>query len=101
MSKRKITDFFSQNKITKTSEPQHSHHDTIDTDLDELPTPTYTKKSKEKRFYNKKWENDFLINTTKLQCFRLKLFLCFLLSLNNLVPFPFEIYFFVQNYHHT
>ncbi|CAI6357068.1 unnamed protein product [Macrosiphum euphorbiae] len=59
MSKRKITDFFSQNKITKTSEPQDSHHDTIDTDLDELPTPTYTKKGKEKRFYNKKWENDF------------------------------------------
>ncbi|KAF0753047.1 zinc finger protein 862-like [Aphis craccivora] len=44
MSKRKITDFFSQNKITKTSEPQDFHHDTIDTDLDELLTPTSTKK---------------------------------------------------------
>jgi len=48
MSKRKITDFFSQNKITKTSEPQDFHHDTIDTDLDELLTPTSTKKGKKK-----------------------------------------------------
>jgi hypothetical protein len=28
-------------------------------DLDELPTPTSTKKGKEKIFYNKKWEIDF------------------------------------------
>lgn len=51
--------FFLQNKITKTSEPYDSHQDTIDTDLDELPTPIFTKKGKEKKFYNKKWENDF------------------------------------------
>jgi hypothetical protein len=35
MSKRSITDYFSQNKKNKTSEPRDSHHDT---DLDEFPT---------------------------------------------------------------
>ncbi|KAL4119988.1 hypothetical protein QTP88_012738 [Uroleucon formosanum] len=48
-----------ENNNDGNDKPQDSHHDTIDTDLDELPTPTYTKKGKEKRFYNKKWENDF------------------------------------------
>jgi hypothetical protein len=46
MSKRNITDYFSQNKKTKTLEPQDFCRDT---DSDELLTPTI-----------KKWKNYFL-----------------------------------------